>query len=441
MIRPGDTARKSVETLVMRIASLCAGVLLGVIIARSLGPAAKGIFTYTAATLALMLTISSGASAAIARQYGKLNIPSGVVYSAMMRYFYFIILPVAAGVAVFAFIKQQPLLYFPAAAFPLAYLNQTSLSYSLVDGNVRFSNVQGVLTQFGSLAVLGVLCGVFHVPIERALLGWVAVHASVLIWSIPRIRQYRSGKGTASERRDAFTRQISFGLRVTVNQLLERVNFQIDVYIILLLLGPKQLGLYSIAIGVGELMWQLSRPMATASTTRVSRGTHEQAAAITTSCARHAFFNVGIASVVLFFVGPWLIRTVYGPQFASSGLVLQLLLPGIVAYCMVPFFNQFFNLQLGKPFIRTGVIAGSIVVCGTFTYLAAPHIGIIAGAIGTSISYAFSLIVCATYFCRVTRTPFYRLFAVDAVDLQQYVVLARWLLSRFGLERNANENL
>jgi len=435
-VRPGSTARKSVETLVTKIATQCAGVVLGIIIARSMGPSTKGLFTYTLLTLALMVTVSSGASAAISRQYGKLQIPSGVIYSAMMRYFYFIILPLAAAIAVFAYFKQQPLLYFSAAAFPIAYLNQTSLSYSLVDGNVRISNIQGILTQFGLLAVLGVLFGVFHLPLERALFAWVGVQALVLNWSLRRIRQYRGDRGTRSEQRQALLFQILFGLRVTTNAILERVNFQIDVYIILLLLGPTQLGVYSIAIGVGELMWHLSRPMATASTRQVSRGTLKEAAAITTACARHAFFNVGVACVVLFFVGPWLLRLVYGPAFAPSGRVLQFLIPGIIAYCMVPFFNQFFNLQLGKPFIRTGVICLSIVTCGIFTYLAAPRIGIVAGAIGTSISYVFSLIVCAAYFCRVTQTPFYKLFAVDSSDLNQYVVLMRWLISPLRLERH-----
>lgn len=433
-------ARKAMETLVMRIAAQCAGVLMGIVIARSLGPSSKGLFTYAVVTLAMMLTVSSGASAAIARQYGRLNISSGIVYSAMMRFFWCVIVPLSGGLAALAFFKQQPLLFFPAAAFPAAYLNQTSLSYSLVDGNVRFSNLQGLLTGVALLAVMSIACGIFHLPMERALYLWVGVHLGVTFWSIRRIQHYRRGdRGTPHERNQAFVRQLLFGARVTVNQWLARVNFQIDVYIILFLLGPKQLGLYSIAIGVGELMWHLSRPMATAATKRVARGTPEEAAAMTTSCVRHSFFNVGVACLLLFFIGPWLLRFVYGPQFAASGLVLQLLLPGIVAYCMVPFFNQYFNLQLGKPFIRTGVMCVSIILCGVFTYLAAPHIGIIAGAIGTSISYVFSLVACATYFCRQTKTPFYKLFALDANDLRHYVVLVQWITSspRLLLERKS----
>ena len=38
------------------------------------------------------------------------------------------------------------------------------------------------------------------------------------------------------------------------------LNFRIDVFIIMFMLGHAALGVYSIGIGIGELLWQLSRP-------------------------------------------------------------------------------------------------------------------------------------------------------------------------------------
>jgi O-antigen/teichoic acid export membrane protein len=142
---------------------------------------------------------------------------------------------------------------------------------------------------------------------------------------------------------------------------------------------------------------------------------------------RHAVINVGIASCVLALVGPALIRFVYGPAFAPSGLALQLLLPGVVAYCTVPFFSQYFALQIGKPGITSIVIATSTVICGVFTFLLAPHWGIIAGAAGTSISYVAALCISATVFSRQSGVALTELFAFSKHDLDQYRSLVRWV--------------
>jgi O-antigen/teichoic acid export membrane protein len=252
------------------------------------------------------------------------------------------------------------------------------------------------------------------------------------LYSIRNISKYARDFGTPEERSKVFGEQVKFGFRVTFNQLLSHLNFQIDVFIVLYLLGHASLGMYSIAVGIGQMMWQLSRPLAVTSYGRVTSGSPQEAARVTTLCVRHALINVGIASCVLLFAGPMLIRLVYGPAFAPSGLALQLLLPGIVAYCTVPFFAQYFSLQLGKPGINSLVIASSTVICGTFTFLLAPHWGIIAGAIGTSISYVAALTIAASIFCRHSGVRFSELVAFSRRDIDHYHALARWVFSGAG---------
>lgn len=177
------------------------------------------------------------------------------------------------------------------------------------------------------------------------------------------------------------------------------------------------------------MMWQLSRPLTATSYRSVTSGSAEQAARITVLCVRHALFSVGLASIVLAAIGPWLLQLVYGPAFAPSGRALQLLLPGVIAYCTVPFFAQYFTLQLGKPGINTIVIAISTIVCAAVTLVLVHRFGILAGAIGTSVSYTAAFAICAIVFCRRTRTSPLTLFAFNASDLDQYVMLLRWILS------------
>jgi O-antigen/teichoic acid export membrane protein len=277
--------------------------------------------------------------------------------------------------------------------------------------------------------ITGLLCLVLRLNVYGALAGWAGVSVAVSIYSARNIAKYAHDFATPQERLQVFREQVKFGFRVSFNQLLAHLNFQIDIFIVLFLLGHASLGMYSIAVGIGQMMWQLSRPLAVTSYGPVTSGNPQQAARVTMLCVRHALINVGVAAIILAAAGPLLIRIVYGPAFAPSGLALELLLPGILAYCTVPFFSQYFSLQLGKPSINTLVLASSTIICGVFTFFVAPHWGIIAGAVGTSISYVAALGIAASIFCRQTGVPFFELFAFSKHDMDQYRTLARWVFS------------
>ncbi len=425
---PGAFSKKTFETFALRLVTQFISILTGIAIARLLGPAGKGVFAYATTVLALLVTLSGGASAAVSRQYGRLKKPSGAVYAGMLRFFFFICFPIAAALAVFALASHQYVLLAPAIAFPFAYINQVTLAFSLADGNVRWSNIQGLLIA-GALAVAAtIVCWVFHEGIGALLIAWVSIYGLVSIYSFIRVRAYAQNFGDAQIRHEIFLDQVRFGANVILNQLLASLNYQIDIFIVLALLGHVQLGLYSVAVGLGQTMWFLSRPLAVTSYGTVTSGTPRQAAHITVLCVRHALFGVGIASVFLFFLGPWLIELVYGTAFHASGRALQWLLPGILAYCVVPFFSQYFTLQLGKPGINTAVTALSIAICAVVTFALAPRIGIVAGSIGTSLSYVVSLIVAVVIFQRHTGVSLAEFVAFDGEDVRRYASLVRWLV-------------
>lgn len=426
---PGEFSRKTFRTFILRVLTQVLSICGGIIIARSLGPAGKGMYTYALAALAVMTTLSGGMSASISRQYRRLKRPVGAVYSGMMRFCFMAILPLSLALGLVAFFTHQPVLLFTAFAFPFAYFNQASVSFSMADGKVGFANYQSLISTAAITIVTGILCYVLHLSVYAALAGWTGVTLAVSVYSFYNIAKYRRDFATPQERTSVFKDQVKYGLHVTFNQLLAHLNFQIDIFIVLFLLGHAALGRYSIAVGIGQLMWHLSRPLAVASYGAVTKGNPREAARVTVTCVRHALINVGVAAVILAIVGPVLLRIVYGPAFAASGLAFQLLLPGILAYCTVPFFSQYFSLQLGKPGNNSLVLASSTVICGIFTYLMAPHWGILAGAVGTSLSYVAALFIASAMFCRETGVPFRELFAFSKRDIDQYATLARWVLA------------
>jgi O-antigen/teichoic acid export membrane protein len=135
---------------------------------------------------------------------------------------------------------------------------------------------------------------------------------------------------------------------------------------------------------------------------------------------RHSFALVLVGAIVIFFAAPPLIPLVYGKQFAHAGIVARALLPGIVAYSMMPTLATFFSQQLGRPRIPLIFSTISTVICAVLTVILLPRFGIVGGAIATSVSYCLAFTAAVIYFVRRTRIAPLRLFALSAGDLAPY---------------------
>jgi O-antigen/teichoic acid export membrane protein len=96
------------------------------------------------------------------------------------------------------------------------------------------------------------------------------------------------------------------------------------------------------------------------------------------------------------------------------------LLPGIIAYSMMPALTAFFSQQLGQPRVPFYFSALSVLVCALIIVLTLPHYGIIAASIATSVSYSLAFVAAVIYFCRRTGTAWGNLFGFSMDDLQAY---------------------
>jgi O-antigen/teichoic acid export membrane protein len=173
--------------------------------------------------------------------------------------------------------------------------------------------------------------------------------------------------------------------------------------------------------------------MVTASFGSIARGTESQAANTTATCMRHSFALVMIAAVITFFAAPPLVPLIYGKQFVQAGTIARLLLPGIIAYSMMPTLGTFFAQQLGKPRIPLIFSSLSTMICAAMTVVLLPHFGIAGGAVATSISYCTAFAAAVTYFVHRTRIAPRRIFTLSRTDLEPYrALLSRRLFSLRG---------
>jgi O-antigen/teichoic acid export membrane protein len=428
-------ARNSVENFFVRIVTQAATVAIGIAVARVLGPAGKGIYLYVGSVLTLTSMAARGQGGAFTYQLARQKQPARVVYSAMLRTIAIFSIPACLGIVAFSAIEpSHGLLLASAVALPFTLYMGYSNGFFLSASDIRSVNMQRIVHILIFLAVIPVML------LGGGLLGllaiWVASYVGGAIFSLWRMRIYLNDERPTPSPYQ-FKAQLLFGLKTSLNALVEELNLRIDVFIILAMLGSQQLGIYSIGIGLAAVLWHLNRPISTAALGRISSSEEPQAAQLTARCMRHSFAFVAAASIVLFIVGPTLITLVYGAKFAAAGPVLRLLLPGIVAYCLMPLLAAFFMLQMGRPSIPLALSTVSTIVCAVATAAFIPHYGIAAGAVASSISYVTVAAIGAILFMRRTHISPRQLFILNKEDLHQYLRLLNGVAARVGRLREA----
>lgn len=413
-------AQKSLENFVARIAAQAFSIGGAIVIARVLGPSGKGIFSYAGSLLAMIQMANAGQAAAISWQYAKQNRAPSDLLRAMIKILGSIALPAALLLAICgAAIPGQSALIAVALALPFALFAQSATGFFLADSNVRLLNIQQLVIGVLTVAVYVPMLVLAHTTLPVLFAIWIGGYIAGAIYTVFALRRYaRDKKGTPSGA--LVKEQLAYGGQISLNSAVQFLNFRIDVFLIMFMLGQTALGVYSIGIGIGELLWQLSRPMATAAFGVIARGSEAQAADATATCMRHSFVLVLLGSIVVFFLAPPLVPIVYGKQFAEAGLVSRVLLPGIMAYSMMPTLATFFAQQLGQPRIPLIFSTVSTVLCGVITVLALPHFGIVGGALATSVSYVIAFSAAAAYFVHRTRIAPLRLFTLTRSDLRPY---------------------
>jgi O-antigen/teichoic acid export membrane protein len=214
--------------------------------------------------------------------------------------------------------------------------------------------------------------------------------------------------------------QLRYAAQVGLANAVMFLNSRIDVFIIMAILGQSALGIYSIGIAIGEMLYQLTRPIVTASFGRIARGDRREASEATAACMRHSIALTIAGAAVIAALTPLLVPLVYGKAFAGAVLVTELLLPGVVAYSMMGALATFFSQQLGEPKVPLYLRMLSAIICAVVTILALPRFGIAGGAVATSVSYLVTFTLATAYFCRQTGMTVQRLFLLSRQDLTPY---------------------
>lgn len=220
---------------------------------------------------------------------------------------------------------------------------------------------------------------------------------------------------------------IRFGLRGELGNLVQLLNYRIDIVFVSLLAGYGSVGVYVVAVAAAELLWQAPNAVSTVLLPKIASS---QAREQTTARAIGLnLWALGFIAVLGALGAPLFFRVLYGSEFADAADAFRLLLPGVVAISLGKIAAAHISGS-GHPGLPSLASAAGLLVTVVFDLSLIPHHGIRGAAVASSLAYMTTAFLLLVIFRMRTHVPLRSLVAVPFADIRSMVAALRLDLGR-----------
>jgi O-antigen/teichoic acid export membrane protein len=432
--------RSGVHALFTSVIAVILAVAVNVIIARALGSAGKGSYDL-ALTTAALLAIAVGFSLPVGITYvvarGRANLrPLAWQLIGMVLLFGAI-----AALVLFALRHTRFATSFIPAdisvwAIPLIVFNMMlteAANYwrAMLNGRQEIiqANRNDLLGRAGHVLLLLIAIVLLRhraSPAHFIVVNIVALILTNLIF-LKTLRPALQPHAGASGLRDI----TAYSFTCYLSNFTQFLNYRLDVFIVTYFAGLQALGLYTLAVSLGQMIWLVSKAAATVLLPNVAARQDEidANAERTAQITRVAFGISLIAALLLALFAAPLVPWLFGEEFRSSVAPLLWLLPGIVAFSAANVIASYLA-GAGKPRLNFYVSLAGLLMTIALDLLLIPRFNIIGAAIASTLSYLTSTVVIIYFFTRASNLKVRQILWPAREDIALGVSLLRSLVQR-----------
>jgi O-antigen/teichoic acid export membrane protein len=435
-VRPDSLGRAGISTVVVSLLAVAIGFVSNVILARGLGPAGKGSYDLAVVAAALVamvigLSLPGGITLAVARGLAsprpllrllmgfaalQVAVAYGILWLVSLTPLSSAMLPPNAGPAVIALMAVLT-----GATNGATYVRAALIGLQrIVAANLR--DLWGRAAALAMLIGVVVLSGQLHVSLTPGLALGVTVAGSLLallfmLQAIMRLRLPR--------RAESGIRRVGrFAAPLYAGNLVQFLNYRLDVFLVAAFVGVREVGLYALAVTLGQLTWIVSNSLATVLMPRVAASSQDDAAREAARLTRIALAIAAAGGLALAVIATPFIDVVYGAAYHGAVAPLLVLLPGVVVFSAV---NVLAAYIAGLGHLRVNVVISLIGLTATLTLdlLLIPRVGAVGAAFASTVSYSMSAIVTLLWARRLSGLPVHTFVFVRRADVALVLAAVR----------------
>lgn len=432
----GTFTKNTLLTSTVRVLNMIIGVIISIIIIRSLGPEGNGIYSLVILLPAFLLTFSDfGISYAIVYYISKKKYSPSEIFGINIIYSISVsIFLIVCGLIIVYFFNEKIFpnveriyLLLSLSAIPIQIF--FTLSISVLLGLQKITKYNIILFSQSCIFLLLVATFLFGLKlgIKAALIANIfsTLVANIILF-IQIIKQIKKVVFTLTK--NIFKDIFLYGIKIYGKNILNFFQYKFNMILLNIFLNPITVGLYSTAAVISEKILFITQSVSTIIFPRIVSETNKAALKkFTPLVCRNILFITFLIYVFLFLISRRLIILLYSKQFLDSIVPFQILLIGCIALSGSEIiFSDF--IGRGKPMLGTYIYAVSAVFNIILNILFIPKFGIIGASFAFTISYILNFLITVIIYHRISGNKINDIIFIKKSDLIYY----KNLLSAFS---------
>ncbi|MGB2874288.1 MAG: oligosaccharide flippase family protein [Gaiellaceae bacterium] len=416
------------------------GIIVSVVLTRSLGPEARGVYYLLVTTNLLLATlVEFGVGAALSTFVARGRFGLGELNSAA------VLVAAAAGVVAFAaatiafpflrggVFRNLPYSYVVVALVLVALVVYQSYWNAMMIGAGRIAllNKANLALNVLNALLIVLLVGVFEFGIPGFLASWAI---SMFIGAVGEFALLDRLYSTAwRPKRATLAALLGFGVRAQGRGIGQQLFLRFDMYALNALVGTRSVGVYSLSTSLAERLWMPAAAITAASAGKIAELPREESARLTARVTRASILIMIALAAPFAVASPWLIPFMYGQRFSAAVLPLVILLAGTLCFAANAVVETFLVGQLQRPGL-VSLLSGLefAISIGLYTGLILWH-GIVGAAIASTVTYALALALTLAVFTRESALSMREILVPSADDFRQYLRVLSAAAGRIGV--------
>lgn len=399
--------------------------LTGVIVARTLGPAGKGLLAVIAMVGVTVVNLGNlGIRTFNTYIFSNENVEKNSVISnsfwagLIIGIIFFIILSVLA-LNFPIFFRNIPRSYLLLYLVSLPFLFWSNFFQGILIGEQKFRkfNIFIVIAQTINLVGVILLLLVFKLDVFYVVIWYVLVN--IINALLPMGSVFIRNGLHLRLNLEVLKQALSYGVRIFLTGIFSLLILRIDLYMVNFFKGMAESGLYSLASTFGDVFFILPFSIVTVMFPKINAEDKSKKESVA-KYSRISFFSVLILAIGTLLFIKLFIGLLYGQAFLPSVQPILLLLPGLIFLSTATVLSQYF-LSTKYPFKLTicWFLATILNIILNFIYI--PQYGMIAAALSSTITYFLVFGFHYYFFYKETKMGFYDVFVPRKEEIMNII--------------------
>jgi O-antigen/teichoic acid export membrane protein len=190
---------------------------------------------------------------------------------------------------------------------------------------------------------------------------------------------------------------LGFGLKTHAGRLMLLGNYRLDQWILGGIAGPRELGLYSVAVSWLDALFFLPTALTLVQRPDLVRASPREARRQASIVFRGTFLITFVLAVGMVALAPFLCVTVFGDSFSGSVGMLRVLTVGAFGIVALKLLGNALTAQR-KPMLETAAIGVAFVFTVALDVVLIPAHGGLGAAVASSVAYTVGGVAVALIF-------------------------------------------